>query len=132
MITKQLENIIEKYKITKTNNIIYGTNIPMPNMVIPTPWKTYINFEKTEYYFFYFDEEKITIYPTNGETYASIPWSEITDFKMSHIFILGKMTIKTRDNQTYKFQINRFVFGCPWIRINTRYLEENNYFYRKK
>ncbi len=37
MITKQLEKVIEKYKITQTNNIIYGTNIPMPNKVIPTP-----------------------------------------------------------------------------------------------
>lgn len=37
MITKQLEYIIEKYKITKTQNIIYGTNVPMPKMIIPTP-----------------------------------------------------------------------------------------------
>lgn len=51
MIAKQLEEIIEKYKITKTNNIIYGTNIPMPNMILPTPWKTYIKFDQTEYYF---------------------------------------------------------------------------------
>lgn len=42
MITKQLENVIEKYKITETNNIIYGTNIPMPNRVLSTPWKIYI------------------------------------------------------------------------------------------
>lgn len=52
MITKKLENIIEKYKITETNNIIYDTNI--------------------------------------------------------HILILGKMTIKTKED-TYNFQINRFV-----------------------
>lgn len=36
--------------------------------------------------------------------------------------------IKTKDN-TYNFQINRFVIGCPWIKENTRYLESNNYFY---
>lgn len=52
MINKQLENIISKYNITKTNNIIYGTNIPMPNRVVPTPWKTYIRFDKTEKFFF--------------------------------------------------------------------------------
>lgn len=50
MITKQLEKVIEKYNITETNNIIYGTNISMPNRVIPTPWKTYIRFDKTEFY----------------------------------------------------------------------------------
>lgn len=130
MITKKLEKIIEKYKITKTNNIIYGTNIPMPNMVIPTPWKTYIKFDQIEHYFFYFDERGIVLYSTDGEAYAPIPWNQVIDFKISHIFILGKMTIKTREN-TYKFQINRFVFGCPWIKINTRYLEENYYFYHK-
>lgn len=130
MITKQLENIIEKYKITETDNIIYGTNIPMPNAVIPTPWKTYIKFDQTQYYFFLFNEKGITIYPTNGETYAIIPWEEVEDFKINHIFILGKMTIKTKQTK-YNFQINRFVFGCPWIKRNTMDLEGNNYFYKK-
>lgn len=130
MITKQLENVIEKYKIIETDNIIYGTNIPMPNRIIPTPWNTYIRFDQTEYYFFYFDEKGITLYPTNGETYATIPWEQITDFKISHIFILGKMTIKT-NTDIYKFQINRFVFGCPWIKKNTKHLEDNNYFFNK-
>ncbi len=127
-ITKQLEHVIEKYKITDTDGIIYGTNIPMPKAVIPTPWKTYIRFDQTEYYFFHFNEQGITLYPTNGETYATIPWKEVTDFKISHVSIIGKMTIKTKDN-TYKFQINRFVLGCPWIKNNTKYLENNNYFY---
>lgn len=130
MITEQLDKVIEKYKITETNNIIYGTNIPMPNKVIPTPWKTYIRFDQTEYYFFYFDKKGITLYPTNGETYATIPWEQVTDFKISHILMLGKMTIKTNDNE-YKFQINRFVVGCPWIKTNTQYLESVNYFYNK-
>ncbi len=129
-INKQLEYITSKYKITKTSNILYGTNIPMPNMVVPTPWKTYIRFDKSEYYFFYFDEEGITIYSIDGENYAKIGWNEITDFKISHVFILGKMTIKTREN-TYKFQLNRFVIGCPWLGINRKYLEEKNYFYHK-
>lgn len=127
-INKQLEEVIEKYKIVETDNIIYGTNIPMPNMVIPTPWKTYIKFDETETYFFYFNEMGITIYPTSGETYATIPWEEVTDFKISHISILGKMTIKTKEH-TYKFQINRMVIGCPWIQRNTKFLEGNNYFY---
>lgn len=130
MITKKLEEIIEKYKITKTNNIIYGTNIPMPNRIIPTPWKTYLRFDNIESYFFYFDEKGITIYPIPGETYASISWEHVTKFKISHISLLGKMTIVTADN-TYKFQLNRMVIGCPWIKINTRYLEENKYFYNK-
>lgn len=128
IINKQLETVIEKYKIIETDNIIYGTNIPMPNMVIPTPWKTYIRFDKTETYFFCFNEKGITIYPTNGESYATIPWEQITSFKMSHVFILGKMTIKTQDS-IYKFQINRAVIGCPWISKNTKYLEGNHYFY---
>ncbi len=130
MITKQLEYIIDKYKITKTNNIIYGTNIPMPNMILPTPWKTYIKFDNTEYYFFYFDEFGITIYPTDGSVCATIEWKQIKDFKVSHISILGKMTIKTTEN-TYKFQLNRMVIGCHWIKENTKYLENNNYFYKK-
>lgn len=130
MINKQLEEIISKYKITKINNIIYGTNIPMPNRVIPTPWKTYIKFDKTEKFFFYFDEEGITIYPIDGETYATILWKDIKKFKMCHIFILGKMTIKTEDNE-YKFQINRMVIGCPWIKKNRKYLEKYTYFYKK-
>lgn len=131
MITKQLEAVIEKYKITKTDNLIYGTNIPMPNMVMPTPWKTYIKFDQTEYYFFYFDDNGITIYPRDGGNYAMIPWDEVTDFKIQHISILGKMTIQTKSG-TYKFQINRFVIGCPWIKKNTKYLEANHYFYPKK
>lgn len=131
MINKQYEELLSKFKITKTNNIIYGTNIPMPNMVIPTPWRTYIKFDKTYYYFFYFDEKGITIYPTTLEGSITISWDEVEDFKISHISILGKMMIKTKDN-TYRFQLNRFVFGCPWIKINTRYLEENKYFYSKQ
>lgn len=130
MINKQLENIINKYKITKTDNIIYGTNIPMPNLVIPTPWKTYIRFDMTARYFFYFDEEGITIYPVDGEEYAMIPWSDVVDFKMQHIAILGKMTVKTNAG-VYKFQINRMVIGCPWIKRNRDHLESYNYFYGK-
>ena len=128
MLTKQLEYIIDKYKITKTNNIIYGTNIPMPNMVLQTPWRTYIKFDRTERYFFYFDENGITIYSINGEDYAMIPWSEVQDFKMQHVSIIGKMTIKTADYE-YKFQINRMVIGCSWIKRNREYLESKHYFY---
>lgn len=128
MITKQLEKVIEKYKITETSNIIYGTNIPMPNKVIPTPWKTYIRFDETQFYFFLFNEKGITLYTRNSESYANILWEDVVDFKISHIFILGKMMIKTKNN-VYNFQINRFVIGCPWIKENTRYLESNNYFY---
>lgn len=130
MITRQLEAIIAKYKITKTKNIIYGTNIPMPNLILPTPWRTYIRFDESERYFFYFDEVGIVIYETEGENFVSIPWSQVSDFKVKHVFILGKMTIKVNEN-TYHFQLNRFVIGCPWIGINTRYLEENHYFYNK-
>lgn len=130
MINNQYEELINKFKITKTNNIIYGTNIPMPNMVIPTPWRTYIKFDKTYNYFFYFDEKGIIIYPTTLEGSITISWNDVEDLKISHISILGKMMIKTKDN-TYKFQLNRFVFGCPWIKINTRYLEDNKYFYSK-
>lgn len=56
--------------------------------------------------------------------------ADVIDFKISHILILGKMTIKTKDD-TYKFQINRFVVGCPWIKTNIQYLESVNYFYNK-
>ncbi len=38
--------------------------------------------------------------------------------------------IKTKET-TFNFQINRFVIGCSWIKNNTKYLEDNNYFYRK-
>jgi len=130
MITKDLENVIEKYKITETSNIIYGTNIPMPNAVIPTPWKTYIRFDQTETYFFLFNDKGISIYQTKGESYAFLPWEEIEDLKISHFLIIGKLQIKTKD-ATYKFQLNRFVIGCPWIKNNTRYLEDNKYFYHK-
>ena len=130
MITEQLNDVIKKYNIEKTNNIIYGTNIPMPNAVVPTPWRTYIRFEQTEFYFFYFDEKGIKIYLRNGEGYIEIPWEEVIDFKISHIFMIGKMTIKTKLD-TYKFQVNRFVVGCPWIKENTKYLESVNYFYNK-
>lgn len=127
MITDRLNKVIEKYKITKTENIIYGTNIPMPKAVIPTPFKTYIKLDKTEYYFFYFDKDGITIYLRDGEGYATIPWTDITNFKISKFLIIGKMTIKTND-YTYKFQLNRKVVGCPWITKNTKNLEEHNYF----
>lgn len=130
-ITEQLNNVIEKYNIEKTNNIIYGTNIPMPNAVVPTPWKTYIKFDQTEFYFFYFDEKGIKIYTINGEGYIEIPWQDVKEFKISHVAIIGKMTIKT-ELDTYKFQINRFVIGCPWIKTNTKYLESVKYFYTKK
>ncbi len=130
MITNQLENVIQKYNITETDNIIYGTNISMPNKVIPTPWKTYIKFDQIEYYFFLFNETGITLYSTDGENCATIQWEDVIEFKISHIWILGKMKIKTKD-ATYQFQLNRFVFGCPWIKKNTRYLENNHYFYTK-
>lgn len=130
-ITKKLENVIEKYKILDTDNIIYGTNIPMPKAIIPTPWKTYIKFDETQFYFFHFNESGIRIYPIDGETYADIPWEKVDDFKITHVSILGKMTIKIKDGNTYKFQLNRFVLGCPWIGKNTKYLEGNNYFYYK-
>lgn len=129
-INEHLDNIIKKYGITDTDCIIYGTNIPMPNRIIPTPWKTYIRFDKTEYYFFRFDLRGISVYPINGEPYASILWSDITDFKIKHILILGKMTIKTNAG-VFKFQLNRNVIGCPWIKENTRHLESVNYFYDK-
>lgn len=129
-ITAQLNKVIEKYSIVKTDNIIYGTNIPMPNVVLPTPWKTFIRFDAAQFYFFYFDENGFTLYTIDGEGTAFIPWSEVVDFKVSHIAILGKITIKTAQN-TYKFQTNRFVVGCPWIKPNTKYLESNNYFYKK-
>lgn len=131
MITNRLEALINKYNITNPNNIIYGTNIPMPNRVIPTPWRTYIHFDKSEFYFFLFDETGITIYPLDGNQYAIIPWEEVVDFKMQHFLILGKMTIKTTTN-IYKFQINRMVIGCPWIKQNTKFLEEHNYFYKNR
>lgn len=129
-ITEQMHKVIEKYGIEKTDRIIYGTNIPMPKAVLPTPWKTYIRFDKTEYYFFYFDEQGFTLYTIDGEGTATIPWSEVVDFKVSHFAIVGKITIKTADN-TYKFQTNRMVIGCPWIGPNTKFLESNNYFYHK-
>lgn len=128
-INKQLQEVIEKYKISKTNNIIYGTNIPMPNMVLPTPWKTYIRFDESEFYFFYFDEDGITIYTIDGKDSAFIDWNSVEDFKISHFLIVGKMMIKTGGN-TYKFQINRFVLGCNWIPINTKFLESNHYYYK--
>jgi len=124
MINKELEELIKKYKITNTKNIIYGTNIPMPNKVLITPNKTHISFETTEKYFFYFDEQGIT-------NHVHLSWEEITDFKMTHISILGKMTITTK-NDIYKFQINRMVIGCPWIKENRKYLESKNYFYKRK
>lgn len=130
MITKQLEVIINQYKITKTNNILYGTNIPMPNAIVPTGRKTYIRFDETKKYFFYFDEDGITIYSIDGKDYMKIEWKEVEDFKIKHVFIIGKMMIRTKEN-SYKFQLNWFVIGCPWIKINTRYLEENHYFYQK-
>ncbi len=130
MITNQLQEVIKKYKISKTQNIIYGTNISMPKAVIPTPFKTYIKLDKTEYYFFYFDEKGITLFLRDASDSAFIPWNEVEDFKISKFLIIGKMTIKTKDN-VLKFQINRSVIGCPWIKENTKYLEKNNYFYNK-
>lgn len=129
MVNGDLQKVIEKYHIVSTDNIIYGTNIPMPTAIIPTPWKTYIKFEKSEYYFFSFDESGITLYLRDASAYAVIPWSEIIDFKISKFLIIGKMTVITK-NYTLKFQLNRFVFGCPWIGENTKFLEEHNYFRR--
>lgn len=89
-----------------------------------------INFEESKYYFFRFDNLGMTVYSLDGTDTLNIPWSEVISFKISHILILGKMTVKTND-MTYKFQLNRFVIGCPWIKTNTKYLEKNNYFYKK-
>ncbi len=130
MVNEEYEELLEKQNITKTSNIIYGTNIPMPKQIIVTPKKTNINFEETQGYFFYFDEKGITLYPLHRDDYAIIHWEEVEDFKIKHVLIIGKMTIKTK-NATYKFQINRKVIGCPWIKENTKYLESYNYFYNK-
>lgn len=131
MITEQLEKLISKYHIVETESILYGTNIPMPRMVLPTPWGTHIRFKESKYYFFYFDKDGITIYPIDGSDYAFIPWEQVTEFRVSHLFILGKMSIKTTSGH-YRFQLNRWVVGCPWIPDNTKYLEEQHYFYPGK
>lgn len=130
MITKDLENVIAKYNIQEVDNIIYGTNIPMPHGVLLTPTKTYIKLDQTEFYFFLFNEKGITLYTRDGRDSATILWNDVVDFKISHVAIIGKMTIKTKDT-TYSFQLNRFVVGCPWIKKNTKFLESHNYFYNK-
>lgn len=127
-INDQLKKVTEKYGIARTDQILYGTNIPMPKAVLPTPWKTYLRFDQTEFYFFYFDERGFSLFTRDGEGSAFLSWSDITDFKVSYIGMIGKMTVKTADS-TYKFQLNRFVFGCPWIGVNTRLLKSKGFFY---
>ena len=52
---------------------------------------------------------------------------EVSDKK---VLAAGNITIKTKTD-TYKFQINRCVLTSHKIRENTRYIEENNYFYNQ-
>lgn len=128
MINDDFKNLIKKYNITETDKIICGTNIPKIKKVIPTPWEPYISFEEGKYYFFKFNNEGITIYSLDGENSETIYWHNVTDFEVSHIFIVGKMKIRTKTDE-YVFQLNRFVLGCPWVSKNTKYLESQNYFY---
>ena len=130
MINKRLEELIEKYKITKTSNIIFGTNYIKPKLIIPTPWKPYIKYTNLETYFLFFDTLGIIIYKTDTTLYKKISWQDVTYFKVKKVLAAGNITIKTKTD-TYKFQINRCVLASHKIRENTRYIEENNYFYNQ-
>ena len=130
MIDKQLSFIVDKYKITKTDNILYGSNNPKVKMVLPTPFGTHVKFNEIVYYFFYFDEEGIIFYPINGNDSFSIKWNNIDSFKMKRGLLTNKMIIII-DGKSFKFNINRFVLKSFWIRNNIIYLESNNYFYHK-
>lgn len=50
--------------------------------------------------------------------------------KRENILYGSKMIIKTVNN-TYKFEINTSVIGCPWAKENAKHLKDINYFYGK-
>ena len=64
------------------------------------------------------------------DEYGLLPWENITEFKFKNLLFGSKMIIKTANN-TYKFEINTSVIGCPWAKENAKHLKEINYFYGK-
>lgn len=128
-ITEKMNEIIDREKITKTSNIVYGANIPKVKSIIPTPWKSYIKFEETVIYFYYFDELGITLYPFKNDDKIFIPWEKIEKFKVKRTIMYRKMIIEI-NKVKYKFQITNKLIGCPWLGENIKFLESYNYFYK--
>ena len=129
-INEELERIIKLNGITKRENILYGSNEAKVTGVSPTARGVKANFDDLQYFFFYFDEKGITLFPLYKDEYGLLPWENITEFKFKNLLFGSKMIIKTVNN-TYKFEINTSVIGCPWVKENAKHLKEINYFYSK-
>ncbi len=121
---------VEKYKLMRTDNIIYGTNIPKVKFILPTPIGTEVVFEETKFFFFVFDEKGIRIITTDLKFEYFFKWEDIKDVKISKFLIIGKLSFVYNGNK-FVFQLNRFVFGNQWISNNTKLLESNNYYIKR-
>ncbi len=122
---------VEKYKLERKDNIIYGTNIPKVKFVLPTLTGAKVKFEATQFFFFVFDEKGIRIITTNLEFEYFFKWEDIENIKISKFLIIGKLSFIYNGNK-FAFQLNRFVFGNQWISDNTKLLENNNYYITNK
>ena len=129
-INEELERITKLNGITKRENILYGSNEAKVTGVSPTARGVKANFDGLQYFFFYFDEKGITLFPLYKDEYGLLPWENITEFKFKNLLFGSKMIIKTANN-TYKFEINTSVIVCPWAKENAKHLKEINYFYNK-
>lgn len=124
---KSMLRAVQKYELLRTDNIIYGTNIPKIKFILPTLSGVETKFEDTQFFFFVFDEKGIRIITTNLLFEYFFKWEEIKNIKISKFFIIGKLSF-LYNGKKFAFQLNRFVFGNPWISKNTKFLEDNNYY----
>ena len=92
-INEELERIIKLNGITKRENILYGSNEAKVTGVSPTARGVKANFDGLQYFFFYFDEKGITLFPLYKDEYGLLPWENITEFKFQRAadFLIGRV-----------------------------------------
>lgn len=128
-ISEKFEKIVSEYPIAK-ENVLFGCNKPKVNEIKPSMRGVKVRFDELQYFFFYFNEEGITLFPLNEDGCALLPWENVVDFNFKSVLLGCKMTVKT-NNETYKFEISNKPSGCPWQKENIAHLKEINCCYTK-
>ena len=118
---------VEKYGLTRRDNINYGTNIPKVKFVLPTPTGAHVKFTESQFFFFIFDEKGIRIITTDLKFDYFFSWKYIEKIKITKILIASKLSFTYQGNK-FSFQLNRFVVGNSWISTNTNFLDDNDYY----
>lgn len=126
--------LMQKENVISSKNVVLGqllTNKYWYN-IIPS-WLYYVPWANMEYYFLYFDERGIEIYPCKGRRFNEesyfVKWDEIENFyieeKKEGLFILLKIK-----EHTYTFLISRKIGKCYWIEDSIEHLNAHSFYYQ--